>query len=211
MKTTIIISTIAAVCMMITFSENTINRVSQNNTNTFYSNISYMPANLIAIPEVKLASITKANISVKAKANVTEDFSYLKFDVKEYTEADELAAEINEIQSFDYLKFDVNKYEGGNVMKADETNEMPVNEFDNLKFNVNDYTATDNVETIESQLNEFDYLKFDVNKYSPTNNAEFPESVESPINEFDFLKFDVNKYSANDLGYGRDIELPVTE
>ena len=192
MKTSIIISTIAAVCLMITFSENTINRVSQNNTNTLYSNISYLPANnLIAIPEVKWSDIIKADVSAKTKVNANKDLSYLKFDVADYTEADEAVAEINELQSFDYLKFDVNKYEDENGITFGESNEIPVNQFDYLKFNLNDYTATDIDETIETPVNEFDYLKFDLNKYRATENDE---TIETPVNDFDYLKFDINKY-----------------
>lgn len=183
MKTSIIISTIAAVCLMITLAESTINRDSQNKKETLYSNILYMPANnFIAKTEVKWSSITKTNVSAKTKVNGNNDFSYLKFDVADYSEADEVAVEVNDLKSLDYLK-----------------------------FNLNDYTATDNDETFESPANEFDYLKFTVNNCPATNNADSPESVESPINEFDYLKFDVCKYSSDDLGSDQDVELQITE
>jgi len=208
MKTSIIISTIATVCLMITITENPMNRDAQNNTNTLYSNISYLPTNTVSTKtEVMLPAFTKENIASSTKVNVNRDFSYLKFNAADYTEASGEKAEVNDEKSFEYLKFDVTKYEDNNRNTSVETIEMPINEFDYLKFDVNDYNPTVN-ESIELPVNEFENLKFNVNDYTTADNDQ---SLESPANDFDYLKFDVNKYSCNDQVTDQDAELPVTE
>jgi hypothetical protein len=208
MKTSIIISTIATVCLMITVTENPMNRDAQNNTNTLFSNISYLPTNTVATKtEVMLPAITTENIAASTRAYLNEDFSYLKFNAANYTEKGRENAEVNDEKSFEYLKFDVTKYEDNNRTTSVETIEMPVKEFDYLKFDVNDYTPTVN-ESIELPVNEFENLKFNVNNYRIADNDE---SLETPANDFDYLKFDVNKYSCNDQATDQEAELPVTE
>ena len=231
MKTSIIISTVAAVSLMITFAETPMNRDAQFNKETLYNNISYIPAKSITTtPEVEFSAYTKADGAANTKVDLSEDFSYLKFNVANYTEANEVAAAANEENFFGYLKFNVNDY----AATEDESIETPVNEFEYLKFNVNDYSANENAESIESPANEFEYLKFNVNDYSANENDESIESpvdefdylkfnvnnykttdnnetFKSPANEFDYLKFDVNRYSSDNLSSGHEVELPVTE
>ena len=208
MKTSIIISTIATVCLMITITENPMNRDAQNNTNTLFSNISYLPTNTVATKtEVMLPAITKENIASSTRVNVNGDFGYLKFNAANYTEAGRENAEVNDEKSFEYLKFDVTKYKDNNRTTSVESIEIPLNEFDYLKFDVNDYTPTVN-ESIELPVNEFKNLKFNVNNYTTADNDE---SLETPANDFDYLKFDVNKYTCDDQVTDQEAELPVTE
>ena len=179
MKTSIIISTIATVCLMITITENPMNRDAQNNTNTLFSNISYLPTNTVATKtEVMLPAITKENIASSTRVNVNGDFGYLKFNAANYTETGRENAEVNDEKSFDYLKFDVNDY----TPTVNESIELPVNEFKNLKFNVNNYTTADNDESLETPANDFDYLKFDVNKYTCDDQVTDQEA-ELPVTE----------------------------
>ena len=234
MKTSIIISTVAAVCLMITNAESPMNRNAQFDTKNLYSNILYIPSNASATAEVSRNAITIENTEARTKISANNNFSYLKFNVADYSDADNRLTDANAENLFEYLKFDSNNYDKNHELTSTELKERTLHKFDYLKFDANNYTATDNDETIETPLNEFDYLKFDVNNYTATDNVETietpanefeylkfnvndysanenDESIETPVNEFDYLKFDVNKYSSTDLSTGQNVELPVAE
>ena len=209
MKTSIIISTVAVVSLMITFAESPMNRDSQFNKETLYDKISYIPAKSITIPsEFEFSAYAKEVDAAKTKVNINKDFSYLKFNVSDFSDAENMGTNADADNSFEYLKFDSNNYDKNYDLTSTESIERTANEFDYLKFDANNYNATDKVEAIETPINEFDYLKFDVNNYTATDNVEI---FETPINEFDYLKFDVNKYSSTDLSSGQNVELPVAE
>ena len=213
MKTSVIVSTFAALCLLITFAEAPTRRNAESNNSTSAIHFSYFPANRVtAKPTVMVSASTIKKAAIQAEETASEDFSYLEFNVSDFIDKDETASEINTENSFDYLKFDVNEYTNSEA-NSYEAIELPVNEFEYLKFDVNEYTATgkaDIVESIELPVNEFESLKFDVTKYSTTNEAYSYETIELPANEFDYLKFDVTKYASHPVSDNLG-ELPVNE
>jgi hypothetical protein len=216
MKTSIIVSTFAALTLMVTLVEVPTHRNAENNIVTSVSNYSYLPASLVsAEPAMKSSASARKESTVKTSLPSAEDLSYLKFDVANYLNDEHMATEVNNENSLEYLKFDVNEYTPSDETASYESIELPVNEFDYLKFDVNDYTSTNETvsdESIELPVNEFNYLKFDVNDYTSTNETVSDESIELPVNEFNYLKFDVNDYTSSDEAASYEsIELPVNE
>ncbi len=140
MKTSIIVSTVAALCLMITIAEAPINRDAQNNIETLYNNISYTPATMVnSLTESNIAAVTSAGHIVNTKTNTNTDFNYLKFNVADYMTSENNETEVTFASQFDYLKFDVNKFETSDDANAYESVESPSNEFDYLKFDVSKY------------------------------------------------------------------------
>jgi len=147
MKTSVILSTLAALCLIITFAESPTLQNTKNNNTTPADQFSYIHSNLMtANAEVKLTTIIGKRSAVRTAVKPNVDLSYLKFDVADYTP--EMATEITDENSFEYLKFNVIDY---TTTESDETPETPANEFEYLKFNVNDYSNSDTYsnETIE--------------------------------------------------------------
>jgi hypothetical protein len=109
--------------------------------------------------DTKTASVNKAGT---VSDNVSDEFSYLRFDVNVYI--NENAETELPVDLLNYLRFDVNSYvESG----ASEIMEMPVsNEFEYLRFDVNEFMNGNSSEPDEMPVNEFDYLRFDVSKFA---------------------------------------------
>lgn len=105
-------------------------------------------------------------------ADVSVDFSYLRFDVYNYTNENTLVE--LPASSFDCLYFDVAKYA---ETAGSEIIELPVAfEFEYLRFDASTYTESAGTEYIETPLsNEFNYLRFDANKYAETENNVLDE------------------------------------
>ncbi len=208
MKTSIIVSTFAAILLMITFAETTSVYIAKNENTTSVSNYSYIPSTLAdAKPAIYIAAAIKNKIATEAARTSIEDLSYLKFDAADYINT-EVAADLYSENSLDYLKFNVNDYTTGETNSRNESTELPVSDFDYLKFDASDYsnnqTATD--ESIEQPVNNFDYLKFDVNEYA-NDHSSSDELSDPAANDFDYLRFDVTQYAENNHTY----EVPVSE
>jgi len=78
------------------------------------------------------------NISVVSE----KDYSYLRFDVDNYINANESEAiELPVANEFEYLRFDVNNFTESNT---DSMSDLPLNEFDYLRFDVNNFAVTGN-------------------------------------------------------------------
>jgi hypothetical protein len=122
--------------------------------------------------EGKGISAKKKSIVLPAFLNeAIAEFSYLRFDVNEYTT--ESAIEELPLNSFDYLRFDVD-----NFINDNETVEMELpaaNEFDYLRFDVNNFAESNPVEISELPANEYDYLRFDVSKYASQSESAIDE------------------------------------
>jgi hypothetical protein len=222
MKTSILISSFAALCLMVTFAELP-SRLSNDTYNlTINTEKTNIPANLINVTTVKGASAAPVKSTGNdLSAAEAEDFSYLKFDVADYA-SDDLDLEANNMttveatdNSFEYLKFDVTSYTSNTESAYSETMELPLADLDYLKFDVSDYISTDETaspESFELPVNEFEYLKFDVTDYIDNNTSDSYETIELPVNEFEYLKFDVNKfYNTNENNAEVSMELPETE
>ena len=223
MKTSIIISSIAALCLLVTFAEAP-RRHGEDKTSTVSTdNISIATVKMVTmLPGVIITSDRKKEAPVTVPATLAEDFSYLKFSVTEYMGADAANPAENEVlpeaseSDYSYLKFEVSDYTTDAGLPGSEISEWPVNE-----NNARDISSP------EPGVNEFEYLRFDVNDYM---NFEGPEAAgigELPsaeaktgnqagvilpgeaTNEFSYLKFDVTKYySSNNLSSEEQLELP---
>jgi hypothetical protein len=87
--------------------------------------------------------LTKSGDKSLTISGVSEkDYSYLRFDVDNYLNANESEAiELPVANGFEYLRFDVNNFADSN---PESMNDLPLNEFDYLRFDVNNYTTTGN-------------------------------------------------------------------
>jgi len=215
MKTSIIVSTFAALTLMVTLVEVSTRHNAENNNVTSVSNYSFLPASLVsAEPAMKSSASSRKESTVKTSLPSAEDLSYLKFDVADYLNDEHMATEVNNENSLEYLKFDVNEYTSSDETASYESIELPVNEFDYLKFDINDDTSSNEAasyESIELPVNEFEYLKFDVNEYTSSDETASYESIEFPVNEFEYLRFDVNEYPSDETASYESIELLVNE
>jgi hypothetical protein len=204
MKTSILVSSIAAFFLMITFGGTPSQKdVEQSNMVVAHDFTIYKTNMLSYATTVSPATFRKAETVTVAPAIESEDFSYLKFNVADYLETEEADnAEFIDLplaeSDYSYLKFNVADY--------------IEDEFEYLKFDVTDYTTSNlnSTENIELPLNDLEYLKFDVNNYM--TDAGTVEIDELPEDEFDYLKFDVNKfYTSNTIESIDTLELPSNE
>ena len=231
MKTSIIVSSAAALCLMITIAENPANRNSVNENSVAVSLLSnFTGDNSIVISPVTYSINTRVIHEAYQSANNT-DLSYLEFDVTDYMNEEEMVTSANEETTFDYLKFNPADYSTDAESGSADEMELPENDFgylkfdvnaysdasdegtfDYLKFNVADYISDENfssAEEIELPVNDFEYLKFDVNSY--TNSESASEITELPEDDFSYLIFDVNKYTNEYLNTASAEEMPAAD
>ena len=188
MKTSVLISGIAALLLMITFAEAPLRRESYRESKSQNDEIAFIQVNgIMPLAKTNKPSSKMETSQVTLSVIPVDDFSYLKFNVADYmvTDADlesEDAMPEPPISDYSYLKFDVNEYMNNSEFTESEAIELPgqpVNEFDYLRFDVNDYYTAGEIETIETTENEFSYLKFDVNNFysekSTGSDYELPE------------------------------------
>lgn len=200
MKTSVLISSITALCLLVTFAV-TPRRHGEDKMNSASANeISFaVEKRATMLPGVVITPDSKKEAGISIPVIPAEDFGYLKFGVAEYMNSD--AASLDEVESlpetaeadFSYLKFRIDDYIEGSELTGDEIEELPLNEFGYLRFDVNKYINNEETEnfgigelpsaetTTGSQSGitvpgattiEFGYLKFDVNKYySPGNQS----------------------------------------
>ena len=193
MKSNILISSFAALCLMLTISE-VPNHTTTEKSFAFSANpFSYFPVkNSSPVSEKKFTVITSAGTSANANLTQTDDFSYLKFDVSNYVE--------------DYGKFQP---------ETDEPSVYTQSTFDYLKFDVSAYVKNDvpnSAEPTALSEKDFDYLKFDVSKFAAANTSNQDESSELTAKDFDYLKFDANKYCSQSATLPADLnEFPSAE
>jgi len=167
MKTrSILMSSFGALLILISISENALKSTDEvSEPNQTEIQIELMPVEIVA------SSLTPAPYVSK----ITNDFSYLKFNVSEYVAAETSNDEMPVEANFDYLKFKVSDF----TESETEIGVLPENsEFDYLRFDVNSYTTSPYNEE-ELPATDFDYLKFDVQKYVQNDSVseinEFPE------------------------------------
>jgi hypothetical protein len=167
MKTSILISSITALCLMIAFAEAPRRHGDDNPNISAFDNISIMTVKSMAmLPGVVITAERKKKADISLPDASSEEFGHLRFDVSIYMEEDaanpldaEAMPEAAETD-FSYLKFDVTDYMDADAADSYETEELP-----------------------EAAENDFSYLKFDVAKYYSSDNlsafkdAELPEPV----------------------------------
>jgi hypothetical protein len=223
MKTSILISSFAALCLLVTFAEAP-RRHGELKMNTASKENITIPLVISAamLPGTIITADRKKESLINPVGNTTVDFSYLKFDVFDYLEADAVNSPDAELLTksietdYNYLKFDVNNYLSDSELNVGELPAMPVNEA---------YASELSVQA--PALIGFEYLRFDVSKYMNNNVTENEGFGELPMDEteiidtaltirqpdktdqFGYLKFDVNKYlCADSLTYIEELELP---
>jgi len=163
MKTSKIITTIAALNLILFMSVSSIANPLTNKTGDIVKKSASKKMEIVKTKIVDLAS------SVSSE----NEFSHLRFDVNKFnTESGIVELPLN---SLDYLRFDARNF--ANVTGSEIT-ELPVmNEFDYLRFDVTNFNNTSDFN--EMPVNEYDYLRFDVNNYSYENS---PVINELPVN-----------------------------
>ena len=222
MKTSILISSVAALCLLVTFAEAPRRHGEDKMNSSSTDNISIaVMSRPTMLPGVVITADKKKEAGISVPDIPAEDFSYLKFDVSEYTKDE--AVNLDEVEmlpeatetEFSYLKFNVSDYITDSELSVGEIAELPVYE-NNTVYN----------STPEPSISEFEYLRFDVIEYisnsgteatgigelpieeiQALNQAEITPSGET-INEFGYLKFDASKYYSSANMSSEEFELP---
>jgi len=210
MKTSILISSFAALCLMLTFTEAPQRRNSNNSNAISFSNFVFaQPSYAVSSSEAK-SSFKKIESPVVSESNIpAKDLSYLKFNVDAHKQAlseqDDISTYIAGVftkKSLDYLKFDVNNF----INENEAPLEIATTDLDYLKFDVNAFVSQDEA-TEELPTTNFDYMKFDVNKFYTLDYLKFDvnnfinqdeTSIELVVNDLEYVKFDVNNFITND-------------
>lgn len=210
MKTSVLISSIAALYLVGTLAIAPRRHGAEEIALASASNIEIvMPDRPTVLPGVVITpEINSMNMetAIPVPAVPAEDYSYLKFDVTLFTEADAVtpdeAVEFPEAEETDYsyLEFNAGDYATLAETGSGEIKELPV-------------------------ADEFEYLRFDVNKYSSlprdTGNGELPAEEKKTVNqgceplqvepsvEKGQLKFGVDRYyNTDDQVPDEEVELP---
>ena len=186
MKTSILISSLAAFCLMLTFAEVPSKQRTETSSSSLIENISYLPASYMGDqPSVTEVSETTKKADIATTKTTNEDFSFLKFNVAQY---------IND--------------ENTDAIENNEPEVKSESDFTNLKFDVTKYSEKDDnfLLPTATKTESFDYLKFDVNKFM--SSASSDEINELPADDFSYLKFDSTKYIQLSNNYDTD-ELPA--
>lgn len=175
MKTSILVSSFAALCLLITFAEaprrhgeeKTILASAASNSIISAERATMLPGVVIA-PRFKKEDISNVPITTP------DDFSYLHFNVAEYSQADPFTLgepgtlpEASEAD-YNYLKFNISDYSTDSEFSADEMIELPVNE-----------NNSEGLFPAEIQF-DFSYLKFDLSKYYNSDSLDCGEEFELP-------------------------------
>lgn len=222
MKTSILITSIASLCLLLTFAEAPRRHGEHNRTLTSADNISIITTTRAAmLPVVVITADRKKESGIAVPVLAEADFSSLKFDVAVYMKADAgslndavILPEATEVD-FSYLKFNISDYCNEYESPISEITELPVNEnlvpvvtvagpavygFEYLRFDVNDYINNSGTEA--AGIGELPLGK--------TKNAN-PAKLSLPVetqDKFGYLKFDVTKYYPATLSFNEDFELP---
>ncbi|MEI8045931.1 MAG: hypothetical protein WCI92_01025 [Bacteroidota bacterium] len=216
MKTSILISSIAALCLLGTFAVAPRHHSEERMNITSTNNILFTSANTVTmLPGVVISADRKREAAVSLPLDSPEDFSYLKFNASDYLpaenispdEANMLPEEI--VTDLSYLKFNTDDYV---TESTDEEIELPVNE-----------SITTDASFSELLETEFGYLRFEVDDYigNAAEIGELPSEETKTLNkndkstptetsqDFGYLKFDViNYYNSDNPGSVEQIELP---
>lgn len=172
MKASIIISSVAVLCLMITIAETPTGRSDKEVKSFAVNPVAYLTSNKVVSKNINNITERKSSNREIKTADLTHILNYLKFDVSDYMNESEMAAEEIDETNFEYLKFNVGDYNTVNeAMPADETNFIN-DDFSYLKFDVNKYMSESDEQSTnidESSNNGLSYLKFDVNKYYSSN------------------------------------------
>lgn len=207
MKTSVLISSITALCLLVTFAVTPRRHGEDKMKLASTTDISFaVEKRATMLPGVVITPDRKKEARITVPVIPAEDFSYLKFNVADYMESDgvnpaeaEVLPESTETD-FAYLKFRIDDYISGSELTGEELAELPVNDFGYLRFDVNSYINNSGIEnTGIGELPETE---------ANTGHAEVKVPGEITI-ELSYLKFDVNKYyTPGNPGKDEEFELP---
>ncbi len=231
MKTSIIVSNLAALCLVVLFTDVSNFNWIKETKSTSLNEISLLPAQVTTLatstePVRNLPVINRKIVNDQVPEN--DSYNYLKFDVacnsKTGSVDGEVIAElpVSSDNELEYLKFNVNEY----ISLEDQSDvykELP-------EKDENTNNAPSSVNIINTISTEFEYLKFDVNNFITNDRSADIEIGELPMkeaidmstentspsalteNEINRLKFYVNRYyKENEPGYNKIDELPVPD
>ncbi len=189
MKTSILISSFAALCLLLTFAEAPRRHGEVRMNKVTRENISIATVErAIMLPGVTITAYKNMETRGKIPDLPAEDFGYLKFNVNNFTsdvalsgyEISELPENNNSVPNssstelaaneFGYLRFDVNDYINKNG--AEEIRELPAEEAINLRET--------KISTPAETINEYTYLKFDVSDYYNPADQAYNDQFEVP-------------------------------
>jgi hypothetical protein len=207
MKTSVLISSITAFCLLVTFAvtprrhgEDKINLASTTDFSFAVEKRATM------LPGVVITADKKRESGVTVPVIPAEDLSYLKFDVTDYMESEGVNPTESEVlpeateADLRYLKFRIDDYSTGSELTGDEIAELPFNEFGYLRFDVNQFI--NNSGTENTGIGELPEAE------TGTGQAEVTVPVKTTI-ELSYLKFDINKYyNPGNQGTEEKFELP---
>jgi len=222
MKTSILISSFAALCILATYAVSPRRHGEDKMNLASTDNISIITVKRVTmLPVVIITAYRKKDAGVTVPVIPVEDFNYLKFEAAEYMEEEAISPDEGVMlpeameSDYSYLKFKISDNSTGSELPGAEIKELPENEYN-----------TTNISTPKPAANEFDYLRFDVNHYINNSGTEANEIGELPLkveltanhsgitvpcettNEHGYLKFDVtNYYSSANLSSGEQFEL----
>jgi hypothetical protein len=185
MKTSIIISSVAALCLMITIVESP-SRKSNNSRKSFPVNpVAYFTTQKSNSQVESTALAYNFKLRENKPSLTSSDLSYLKFDVTDYIDENEILSE--------------------DIIKSDYTN---------LKFNVADFYSTPESKVIDETIlpqSDLEYLKFHVETYMVSEKEESIEPGDPNKTDFSYLKFDVNTFAIENVETASSVELPSRE
>lgn len=208
MKTSILVSGFAALCLLVTFAEAPRRHREDKMNVASKDNISIEIAKkAIVLPGVAITNNGNNDAWITVPANPAKDFSYLKFGATEYMETEANNQDVTEVlpeaseAEFRYLKFKIIDFQTDSEFNDDEMPELPVNE-----------NKASTISKQEPIVNDFEYLRFDSNDYTSASRADSNEIDELPLDEaktvnpvqirapgettdeFEYLKFEIIKF-----------------
>ncbi|MEI6060907.1 MAG: hypothetical protein WCR72_09370 [Bacteroidota bacterium] len=211
MKTSILISTFAAFCLLITFAESPSRRFADKRNGIAVDGISCSQVNYTGSSLANAISGYEDNATgLSSNLYKTADFSYLKFNALYFIEAENAGSIETEVLpeavTFDYLKFNAGMYtnetvgtelpEAENNLASNSLTNSTESGYSYLKFNPEAFiqnSGSVSDETIELPSAGMDYLKFNVNKF--INTSKTSELTEDAASDLSYLKFDASKFA----------------
>ena len=174
MKTSLLISSFAALGLLITFAGAPRRHGKDKMNLASTDNIAIVTVNTVTmLPGVVITPVRNNKTGIAVPSHPAEDLSYLKFDGNVLMEADDNNLKESEVlpeaseTDISYLKFETDKY-----ISTTEIGELPIQE-------VNTINQVVIIIPGETPI-DFSYLKFDGNKYYSPNNLGYVEQFELP-------------------------------
>jgi hypothetical protein len=222
-KTSILVSGFAALCLLVTFAEAPRRHREDKMNVASKDNISIeIVKKAIVLPGIVITNYGNNEAGIALPDIPAADFIYLKFDAAKYMETDAINQEETEVlleaseTDFSYLKFKISDFQTDSEINGVEMPELPVNE-----NNVSTFSKPEPV------VNEFVHLRFSCKNFIANSLTDSNDIGDLPLDEaktgnqvqittpgetanrFGSLKFDVTHYySSANLSSDEHFELP---